>query len=329
VTRDHAANYRDSVPPLAPGVPRPTWSIMIPTYNCARYVSETLRGVIAQDQGPDAMQIEVVDDCSNDGVEHIVQQIGLGRVAFHRQPARAGHIANFQTCLLRSRGAIIHLLHGDDVVRPGFYKALETGFKSSPEAGAAFCRSAYMDEAGITLSTQSEEQPVAGLLDDALVRLASEQRIMTPSIAVRRCVYECLGGFDRRLKCSEDWEMWVRIAANFAVWYEPMMLACYRMHKESNTGRHMRDAEDMAFTRKAIDLFTAYLPPELRTKIAGNARRTYATASLDNARQMLQQREFRGCLAQLTEAFRFRPSVHTAARIAKLLLTGGSGLARQ
>ena len=41
---------------------------------------------------------------------------------------------------------------------------------------------------------------------------------MTPSIVVRRSVYERLGSFDRRLVCAEDWEMWVRIAAHYPIW---------------------------------------------------------------------------------------------------------------
>ena len=43
---------------------------------------------------------------------------------------------------------------------------------------------------------------------------------MTPCIVVRRSVYEELGGFDDRLACAEDWEMWVRVAARFPVYYE-------------------------------------------------------------------------------------------------------------
>ena len=43
---------------------RPIWSVMIPTYNCANYLRETLASVLAQDPGADVMQIEVVDDHS-------------------------------------------------------------------------------------------------------------------------------------------------------------------------------------------------------------------------------------------------------------------------
>ena len=40
---------------------RPLWSVMIPTFNSAKYLRETLGSVLAQDPGPERMQIEVVD----------------------------------------------------------------------------------------------------------------------------------------------------------------------------------------------------------------------------------------------------------------------------
>ena len=72
--------------PLADAKDRPLWSVMIPTYNCAGYLRETLACVLAQDPGPDQMQIEVVDDCSTDDPQAIVDELAPDRVSFHRQP---------------------------------------------------------------------------------------------------------------------------------------------------------------------------------------------------------------------------------------------------
>jgi len=111
--------------------------VMIPAYECASYLRETLASVLAQDPGPELMQIEVVDDASTDAPEKVVEELGGGRVAFHRQPRNVGHIANFNTCLERSRGQLVHLLHGDDCVREGFYRTMQQPFTQHPEIGAA------------------------------------------------------------------------------------------------------------------------------------------------------------------------------------------------
>src|ERR1700758_2683106 len=88
------------ITPVPSDVKRPLWSVMIPTYNCANYLRETLQSVLAQDPGPDVMQIEVVDDCSTkDDPEGVVREIGQGRVQFYRQPKNGGVTRNFNTCI--------------------------------------------------------------------------------------------------------------------------------------------------------------------------------------------------------------------------------------
>ncbi|MEQ9234992.1 MAG: glycosyltransferase [Coleofasciculus sp. E2-BRE-01] len=56
--------YRATISPIPKGEQRPLWSVMIPTYNCAQYLRETLANVLAQDPGSEVMQIEVIDDHS-------------------------------------------------------------------------------------------------------------------------------------------------------------------------------------------------------------------------------------------------------------------------
>src|SRR5438045_9130643 len=79
--------------PLQEGTsPRPFWSVMIPTYDPrADYLEETLLSVLKQDQGPDEMQIEVIDDCSKESTAlEVTHRAGAGRVAFHRESENAG-----------------------------------------------------------------------------------------------------------------------------------------------------------------------------------------------------------------------------------------------
>jgi glycosyltransferase involved in cell wall biosynthesis len=304
------AGARPALAPVPAGQDRPLWSVMIPTYNCAGYLRETLAGVLAQDPGPAAMQIEVVDDCSTfDDPEAVVAELGQGRVEFFRRPRSGGHIQNFETCLQRSRGRLVHLLHGDDVIRPGFYHSLAAAFTSHPDLGAAFCRHDYIDETGRRLGESPPERSDSGLLDGWLERIAVNQRIQTPAIVVRRDVYETLGTFDRRLRWVEDWEMWTRIAAHYPTWYEVRSLAAYRLHASSNSTRLARTGENVRDVRRAIAIINRYLPRALAHEVALRSREHWARYFLDDlVPRLIASGDRRAAVAQIVETWKWWPS---------------------
>jgi len=279
--------FRPRFDPLPPDVERPLWSVMIPTYNCAGYLRETLASVLAQDPGPDQMQIEVVDDCSTDNPQAIVDELAPTRVSFHQQAENRGHTHNFNTCIERSRGRLIHLLHGDDTVRDGFYRTLAQPFHDHPDLGAAFCRHVYVDEAGRETTVARLHEPTSGVFPDAAYRLAAGVGIQPPAVVVRRSTYEHVGGFDPRLRVAgEDLEMRVRIAAHYPVWYEPEPLALYRVHDSSITSalsaeRYVREL------RMVIDLNRRLLPPERADQISEEALEIAATTAIRRAGRLL------------------------------------------
>lgn len=180
-----------SISPVSREIHRPKWSVMIPAYNCAKYLERTLKSVLEQAPAPELMQIEVVDDCStNDDPEAVVRKLGQGRVSFYRQPHNVGAIRNFNTCIERSVGQIVHILHGDDTVLPGFYNRLEAAFDQEPTIGAAFCRYIFINEEDNQIKLSAVESSTSGILTDFLQRVAVVCIIQTPSIVVRRSVYE-------------------------------------------------------------------------------------------------------------------------------------------
>lgn len=307
--------------PIAPGTPRPLWSVMIPTHNCAGFLRETLRSVLAQDPGSEEMQIEVVDDASDaDDPALVVEEIGAGRVGFHRRPVNGGHIANFRTCLDRSRGRYVHLLHGDDAVCDGFYRAIRQGFEACPDAGAAFCRQIFIDEAGREIWRSPPERETSGPLENWLERIAVRQLIQTPSIVVRRDVYETLGTFDHRLSWVEDWEMWVRIAVHYPVWYESEPLALYRMHSCSSTSRKMRTGENLRDVQRAIAIIARQLPRNLAERLGRQSREFWAEDALANrVPAFVRAGDLQAVVCQLREALKLSRSRRTLSSVARLL----------
>src|ERR1043165_1936465 len=235
-------------PPIA-AVPvdaaRPAWSVMIPTFNCARFLTSALGSVLSQDPGPEVMQIEVIDDCSSkDDPETVTHALAGSRVKFYRQPNNVGATANFNTCLDRSLGHLVHILHGDDYVLPGFYDRLELSVRRHPQV-SFFCTRAFVVDVSGQLESMSERLPTLEATGNDVAPLLYRNPFCTPSIVVRRRFYETLGGFLPELVHTADWEMWVRAIGHGGGCAINQPLACYRWFAANETSRMARTADNL------------------------------------------------------------------------------------
>jgi glycosyltransferase involved in cell wall biosynthesis len=310
--------------PLPESIERPFWSVMIPTYNGTKYLEETLRSVLSQDPGSDLMQIEVIDDFSTeDDPEPLVHEIGQGRIMFTRQSQNQGQIETWNNCIRRARGHWIHILHQDDIVLPGFYSRLQSAVITD-QVGGLLCRNIYMDEDGHWQSLSPVERQTPGILENWLELIAASQRVQFPAVVVRRSTYEKLGGFCPAAYSAADWEMWKRIAAHYQIWYEPQPLACFRLHSASESSRLIQTGENIAHTRRAIEITKSYLPDPIAEKLSQQAREYYASYALNTARYLLTKNEIAAATAQIREALACNISLKTIGTIIKIL--GRSGV---
>ncbi len=263
------------IAPITDGLPRPIWSVMIPAYNCSQYLAETIESVLQQDLGEAVMQIEVVDDCSTDAnVAELVNSIGKGRVKYYRQESNVGSLRNFETCINRSRGSYIHLLHGDDRVKKGYYKAIADLFGKFPESGAAYCAWDYITTEGEFSRHSRIEAEKSCILDNWLYKLAEHPRLQYVTMTVKREVYEELGSFFL-VTYGEDWEMWARIAQRYPTAYTPDIFAEYREHKNSITWESYKNGQNIRDVAKVTSLISSYLPKKDQRKMINKSRKIY------------------------------------------------------
>ena len=245
---------------LLHGIKQPFWSVMIPTYNCAEYLGQTLHSVLAQDLGPELMQIEVVDDCSNkDDPEAIINAVGRGRVEFHRKPKNGGAIANFNTCLERSRGQYVHILHGDDTVLNGYYECIDGLIKRYPHAGLYATRCFYIDAESVLMwiSPRVEDLEVPS---KSASKFYYECPLQFAGVTVRRASYEKLGGFRTDLVHTADVEMWARIVSSETGVVSSEVKANYRMFIQNDTGRLASRGENIRDICRLYNLFASRYP---------------------------------------------------------------------
>lgn len=268
---------------------RPRFSVMLPTREPDERLCHALRTVLAQAPSPAVMQITVVDDASRPGLaRRLVAAVDTeGRVEVVECPERLGLAGNWNRAIALARGHFVHLLHQDDFVLPGFYDRIEHGFSRSADLGMAFSRTRIIDEGQRTEKRSSLIRWVPGVIADWLPRIAERQRIQTPAAVVPRATYEALGGYRPELRQAVDWEMWVRIAARFPVWYEPRALAVYRRHPGNESARLFRSGLLWPDIARAIDIIAGTLPADIRDRVMGESVRWHTASALRTVERLL------------------------------------------
>ena len=269
---------------LSQSTTQPLWSIMIPVYNCGAFLHEAIMSILSQDMGEELMQIEVIDDASTDiDVKTSVERWGKGRITYYRQPQNMGSLRNFETCINRAKGKLVHLFHGDDRVKQGFYKRMTALFEKFPRAGAGFCGYDVIDEEGKKTGTELQLSENDCILDNWLCTIAGKQLVQYISMVVKREVYENLGSF-YAATYGEDWEMWTRIAAKYPTAYSPEFLAEYRMHFNSISSSSFSSGKNIRDIACILKLIREHLPADQRKEVYRNGLRYYTTWAVKFAR---------------------------------------------
>ncbi len=309
----------------------PVISVVIPTYEPTSFLLDTLRSVIAQDLGPEQMQIAIVDDASNRvDIPSLVAGIARDhRIELLENEERLGLAGNWNRALDHARGEFVHILHQDDIVGAGFYEALLTGLRRSSRIGMAFCRHAFIDERNRVERISHRERLRAGVLSRWLDRISERQRVQCPAAIVRRDVYRTLGGFRNDLPYALDWEMWVRIASAYDVWYDPRVLASYRRHAGAETARLQAAGQTVSDMMAAIAVMATHLPPARRRALQDRAHRRLVHVHTRRAAKLIRRgsRELaalelqgaREALSQLTDNLTTRWWEWKLARIGRRL----------
>lgn len=203
-------------------------TVLIPSFNAARYLRETLETAQAQTREPD--EVIVVDDGSHD--ESIAIARSFRGVTLIEQPNQ-GAAAARNNGLRVATGEFVVFLDADDRLLPG---AIETGlaaFAAHPTCGFVYGMSRTIDSDGAELP-----RPPRPHVADASYRTFLEGEAMVPpSCAMfRRAAIEEVGGFRPELVLAEDYDFYLRIARRHPIHCHNQLVTDYRRHAHNLSG---------------------------------------------------------------------------------------------
>ncbi len=268
----------------------PRFSIIVPAYNAAAYISQTIESVTIQTEAD--WELLVVDDGSTDSTVQKLHNFNDSRlvvISQQNQGVSAARNAGFAA----SRGGYVLFLDADDLLFPDALQRLGDALDEDSAVVLSYgtcTRFVGRPSTAARPPIRLRRKPNG----EALNSLLQRNSLVTGAVLVRREMLERAGGFDRELKIGEDWALWCDLAALGPIRFagrRPVL--AYRFHHESAMRtlaadpRALWPALDRIFSRDTVRCrFSARTLAQLR-------RRAEASALTATASELVRGRRWR------------------------------------
>ena len=208
---------------------QPLVSVIIPSYNYARFLPQALQSVLTQSYPH--TEIIVVDDGSTDDTSKILVNYGE-RIKVLRKP-NGGLPAARNSGVEISTGDYLAFIDADDLWLPQKLEKQIALFQQNADVALVHCGVQDVDQNGKPLSDHLDG--MSGQVADEMLFFRRAVILGGGSAAmVTRRAYDEVGGFDVGLTGhSEDWDFYFRVARRHAVGFVPEILVQYRLHSSN------------------------------------------------------------------------------------------------
>jgi glycosyltransferase involved in cell wall biosynthesis len=225
----------------------PKISVIVPIYNQAQFIRETVDSVLGQDY-PN-VELVLSDDGSTDGTSEILREYAAGepdRVKVVASEENTGIAGAFNRALDAHTGEYIAWLGGDDVMLPGKLGRQVAALRATPDAiGCCHDADVFDSDSGRSYGRFSEVyNGRRGVRDGGVELLLDPAYMMLPStMMVRSSALDGLR-FDRRIRVSNDWLFDIELFRRGRIVGLDDVLARYRRHKRNLTSQTSDALED-------------------------------------------------------------------------------------
>ena len=272
----------------------PSVSVVIPCYNYARYLPDSVRSAL--NQPGVRVQVVVVDDASTDGSAEVARQLAAAdsRIELVLHDRNLGHIKTYNDGLARAAGDYVSLLSADDLLTPGALTRAAALFEQHPSVGLVYGPAVpFSGSPPQRLRTKARCWAVWSGEDWLADRCKTGRNVIwCPEAVMRTSVQREIGGYREDLPRSGDFEMWLRAAAVSDVGVVVAAdQALYRQHATNMTRIvHRGEIVDL---RERLRAFQAVLEDEPGTlqaldSLRASMRRALAREALVHAARRLE-----------------------------------------
>lgn len=183
----------------------PLISVVLPTYNRAKYLKRTIDSILSQ-ATEYSYEIIVVDDASSDDTEDLIQKIDNERIQYFRLLKNSGGGKARNTGIANAKGKYVAFIDSDTTWHEGkIQQQIELLEKNDNYIG---CYSRFVKISSRSSKVLPNEIPTP---ESAAGKILLDNFIDTPTSVVRTEFLNKTGGFDENLPRFQDWELFIRL----------------------------------------------------------------------------------------------------------------------
>jgi glycosyltransferase involved in cell wall biosynthesis len=216
----------------------PCVSVLMPVYNPGAFLREAVDSVLAQSYP--SFELIAIDDGSTDGSYELLQAYAArdARVRVFRQPHNLGIVAARNRAFGEARGDTRYyaIFDSDDVSLPDRLTRQVAFLEAHPDHALV---------GGQTLIIDEDSQPIGirryptGYAQICSV-ITRYNPIAQPAVMLRRSVVDALGGYDDAFPRCQDYELWLRMAAEHPIANLDVPVIRYRVSRTQGKRTHLR-----------------------------------------------------------------------------------------
>jgi glycosyltransferase involved in cell wall biosynthesis len=200
-------------------------SVVIPTYQCEQYISQSIDSVLAQTFKD--YEIIIIDDGSTDNTQELLRKYSKMRNIKIFSQSNQGPAAARNLGIRMSSGEFIAFLDADDIWLPNKLEKQITFLEKHPLIDLVYCDSYIFNEKCTRQRTLFDiSRPFSG---KALEELFLSDFIPLLTVVVRRSIFNTVGFFDETVIGPEDYDLWLRICQTKPIDFIHEPLAKYRV----------------------------------------------------------------------------------------------------
>ncbi|MBM3268967.1 MAG: glycosyltransferase [Candidatus Sericytochromatia bacterium] len=230
-------------------------SVLVSTYNSARYIREALDSVLAQTFQD--FEVVVVDDGSTDGTADIVLGYRDPRIRWISKE-HSGIPDTYNRAVAEARGELLARLGHDDRMNPYRLELQVAAMQRHPDVGVVHSDAVTIDRHGRVIGRWLSLDYSKEDLDKLFFRVCNN--LIDPSTMVRRAVYDEVAGYDLALPMCNDFDFWLRASARWRFLHLPLPLLEYRRH-----GGNFSDEGNKALERAEVATILERMATRYRT----------------------------------------------------------------